>query len=382
MEIQVDKGNTIHNIKLAIRLVLIIGGTILGIWLVIRLGLYLLPFVIGWLLALIARPLVHFLDKKLKIERGVGSVIIGILVLALVIVVLYFAISRLFQAGVKFADDLPEYYSSLREDFETAGGSLNGIYEKMPHGVQEAISEWLRDFNSNMTDLVMNFKEPVINMAEEAAKRLPLIFLGIIVTIFSAYYFMVDGGTLKTKMWKLLPQSAADRLHFIGSELKRGVGGYFKAQAVIMLVIFIILVIAFMIMGVRFGPLWAFLIALLDFLPFFGTGFVLIPWAAFKLLTGNIKMMIILLVLYGICLVVHQVLQPKLISAHMEINPLLTLLFIYVGFRIGGVLGIIIGLLLGMLVVNMYKIGAFDTIIRDFKDLMRGIAKALRVKEK
>ena len=115
------------------------------------------------------------------------------------------------------------------------------------------------------------------------------------------------------------------------------------------------------------------MIAFLDFLPFFGTGTALIPWAVYQLVTGNFRMLIGLLILYGVTQLVRQLIQPKLVGDSMGIRPLPTLAFLYIGYRIGSVLGMIFAVPVGMIIINLYKAGAFDYILDDVKILVGGI---------
>ena len=162
-------------------------------------------------------------------------------------------------------------------------------------------------------------------------------------------------------------------MSMVMSNLKYAVGGYFKAQFKIMFVVYIILVIGFAVLKVHFSFLLALLIAFLDFLPFFGTGTALIPWAVYQLVTGNFRMLIGLLILYGVTQLVRQLIQPKLVGDSMGIRPLPTLAFLYIGYRIGSVLGMIFAVPVGMIIINLYKAGAFDYILDDVKILVGGI---------
>ena len=109
--------------------------------------------------------------------------------------------------------------------------------------------------------------------------------------------------------------------------LKYAVGGYFKAQFKIMAVVFVILLCGFGIMGMHFSILLALGIAFLDFLPFFGTGTALIPWALYELLTGDYRRVVGLLILYAVTQIVRQLIQPKLVGDSIGLNPLLPLYF-------------------------------------------------------
>ena len=111
----------------------------------------------------------------------------------------------------------------------------------------------------------------------------------------------------------------------------------------------------------------------MDFLPFFGTGTALIPWAVYEVFTGQYKMVLFLLALYAITQIFHRDLEPKMVADSVGLNPLLTLVFLYIGYKVSSVIGMILAVPLGMVVINMYKAGAFDYILDDVKVLADGI---------
>ena len=164
-------------------------------------------------------------------------------------------------------------------------------------------------------------------------------------------------------------------------DFKLAVGGYFLAQFKIMLVISAILFIGLSLLKVEYAIVLAILIGFLDFLPFFGTGTALIPWSIYTVLTGDYMKALFLVIIYVITQVVHHMIQPKLVGDEVGLKPLPTLLFIYIGYRMGGFLWMILAVPLGMILINMYKTGAFDYILDDVKILVKGVL-SLREKEK
>ena len=126
-------------------------------------------------------------------------------------------------------------------------------------------------------------------------------------------------------------------------------------------------------MGIGYFVLVAFLISFLDFLPFFGTGTAMIPWAVYQFFMGDYKMTVSLVVLYVITQVVRQLLQPKMVGDSVGLNPLVTLLLLYVGYKAGGLLWMILSVPVGMVLINMCQAGAFDYIFNDVEILVEGV---------
>lgn len=334
---------------------------------------FLMPFVIGWIISAIAAPLVNWLEKRLKIVKKLGSALIVILVLALIVLVLYFAISRLVGEIGDLVKNFPEMYAQLEQGLRQIGDTLSGVFERLPRGIQNGWNAIVENLDQTMGDLVSRLSEPTVTAAGNFAKRLPSYLIAFVVAVMSAYFFTVQREEVIQWFKKVSPESVAKRMSLVMDNLRYAVGGYFKAQFKIMAVVFVILLIGFAILGVQYFVLVAFLIAFLDFLPFFGTGTAMIPWAVYKFFMGDYKTTILLVVFYVVTQLVRQLLQPKLMGDSMGLNPLVTLLLLYVGYRFSGVIGMILAVPIGMILINMCQAGAFDYIFDDVKILVEGI---------
>ena len=123
--------------QVAVRLLFSVLATaafiVAGIWLI---G-FLAPFVIGWIIASIAAPLVNWLEKRLKIVKKLGSALIVILVLGVIVLVIYFAVSRLVVEISGLIQNFPEIYAQLEAGLRQIGDTLSGLFERLPEGVQE-----------------------------------------------------------------------------------------------------------------------------------------------------------------------------------------------------------------------------------------------------
>ena len=199
-----------------------------------------------------------------------------------------------------------------------------------------------------------------------------------VVTILSAYFFIVEQDSLRQQFKRLAPQPVLLYCGYVKRDIKRLIGGYFLAQFRIMFVVAFILLAGFVILGVPYGFLLAILIAMLDFLPIFGTGTVLIPWAVFRLFTGNYAYAVGLILIYVTTQVVRQIIQPKIVGDSMGLPPLTTLFLLYLGFKVRGIAGMIMAVPIGLIVINFYKYGAFDSLIENVKLLIKEIHEMRR----
>lgn len=359
--------------KVLVSLIFSLVGTILFIYLGFKGISYFMPFVIGWCLAFIATPIVNWLEEEVKLKKKLGSALIIIVVLAICIFVIYFVASRLLREVFGLMDSIPQMYNDLEANSKMIAGKWEEIFALLPPAVHEGWESLVANFDKMAGELIARISEPTVEAAGNITKKIPSLLISTIVMFISSYFFIAEREEVITWTKKIVPDPIVKRMSMVTYNLKYALGGYFKAQFKIMGVVFLILVTGFTIMGIHFSALLAIAIAALDFLPFFGTGTALIPWALYKLLTGDYKMMIALLIIYGITQLIRQLIQPKLVGDSIGLDPLATLFLLYLGYKIGGIIAMIFAVPVGVIVFNLYKAGAFDYILDDIWILTEGV---------
>lgn len=346
-----------------------------------KLLVFFMPFVVGYIISWIANPVVRFFEKRLKIVRKHGSMIIIIGVLGVVILIFYLAGLKLAEETVHFIRSFPETYENLAEEFKTIGANLRVFLERLPGDTEEVILDITSNLSTYIGGLVQAIGEPTFEAAGNFAKNVPGTVIAIIMSILSAYFFTADRDKIHAMVNAHMPESIQKNVITVLKDLKHVVGGYFKAQLKIMVVVYAIVVVGLALLKVDYVLLVAFIIAFLDMLPFFGTGTVLGPWAIIKILSGDYSMAIALIILYVVTQVVRQVIQPKLVGDSIGMDPLATLLFMFIGFKLSGVIGMIVAVPLGMILINLYKAGVFDNQIWCLKELVNDFNKFRRIKK-
>lgn len=359
--------------KVAASLAISLAGTALFLYFGYKLLGFFMPFVIGWLIASIASPVVVWLEKRVKLIKKWGSALIIIGVLGLVGLVAYLSVSTLAREVISLMRDIPDIYQDLESGMDMIGENLNGIFRMLPAGIQDGWHTIMNNLDQTAGDIIGRLSEPTVSAAGRFAKGIPSVLIATIVTFISAYFFIAEREEVLLWLKQIAPDALVRRMTMVVDNFKYAVGGYFKAQFKIMIVVYILLAAGFLILRIHFAFLLALLIAFLDFLPFFGTGTALIPWAVYKFLMGDYRMVVGLLVLYGVTQLVRQLIQPKLVGDSMGLNPLVTLVLLYAGYKLGGVLAMIFAVPVGMIAINLYKAGAFDYIMDDVRILAEGI---------
>lgn len=360
-------------VKIAINLLLTALAVLIIIAAVPPLLRFFMPFVIGWIVSMIANPLVRFLEQRVRILRKHSSAIIIIVVIAAIVGVFYALITFTLNELKALLNDMPNIYRNIENQINELSRSLQGVYEILPASTKDYVDQFSVSLQEYSTNLVSEDNLPSISTAGTFAKNVVETFLMSIITLLSAYFFIAERDNIVGKVKKIMPDSLIKSYHLIISNFKTAVGGYFKAQFKIMIILLVIMFVGFEILQVNYSFLLAAGVAFLDFLPFFGTGAVIWPWALADFILGNYGRAIFLLVIYLICQVVKQVLQPKMVGDSIGISPFSTLLFMFIGYRFMGVLGMIIGIPIGMVLISFFRLGMFDRTIRGFKIIVHDI---------
>ncbi len=354
----------------------------LCIFLLPRAIIFFMPFVIGWIISLIAAPLARFLEEKLKIKRKAVSAFVIIIVLACVVLLVYGICAKLINEAVGFANELPDLWHKVETEFNRIGNNLDVLYRRLPVDMQERLVTLGNELGNFFSDIIGDIGTPTFTAVGNMAKRLPDIFMAVIMTLLSAYFFVADKASLSGFIKKNMPGSIYYRFELIRRSLQNAIGGYFKAQFKIEIWVYIIVFIGLMILKVNFAFLIAFGIAFLDLLPVFGTGTVMLPWAVIAILSGEYKMAIGLLIIWGVGQLVRQLIQPKIMGDSIGIAPIPTLFLLYIGYKLAGVAGMIFALPIGIIFINLYEEGVFDTTKESLRILVAGFNRFRRLNSK
>ena len=345
------------------------------IMLVPRVLVYFLPFVIGWIIALLASPLVRFFEEKVRWKRKASSAFVIIAVIALVVLLIYLIGSKLVEEAIGLINELPVMWAAVEADFTDISRNLSVFYERLPLDLRNSISDFADQIGGMLGEAVSKVSTPTINAVGNFAKQLPAVVISLIMALLSSYFFVAEKSLISEWFQKHMPPSLRARYQMIKRSLVVAVGGYFKAQLKIEVWMYLLLVIGLSILKVNYTLLIALGIAFLDFFPFFGTGTVMVPWAIIKILSGDYTMAIGLLIIWGVGQLARQVIQPKIVGDSVGVPPIPTLFLLYIGYKVGGVFGMIAAVPIGLIIITMYNEGAFDTTKNSILILIAGINK-------
>lgn len=360
-------------LKVLASLLLSLFATAVVIYLGFKCLYFFMPFVIAWIIAMAVSPMVKWLENRLNVVRKLGSAITIVLVIGLIVIGIYAVLVEVWELVTRYISDLPDLYQTISVEMEYVVSKLNIFFEKLPQPVESVWDTLISELGLVIGDIISKLSLPTMSAAGSFAKAIPNILVSAILSIIATYFFVSDREEIIKWVSKVTPAPIEERMKLVNYHFKYAIGGYFKAQLKIMVIVFIMIFISLALLGVNYAILVALGIAILDFFPVFGTGTALIPWALFRVVLGDYKLALFLIVIYIATQGLRQFIQPKLVADSVNMNPVVALLLLYAGYKIASVIGMIIAVPIGLIAINLYEAGAMDYILNDVKILRNGI---------
>ena len=376
------KPTTKTYIKALLNLLTAIVVLVLLIFLLPKVLMFFFPFVLGWIISLMAKPIVRLLEDKLKLKRKAGSALVIVLVLAIVIGIVYGICYFLVNQIIGFASDFPDIWASVTKEFNRFGNSMSGFYEKLPKGLRDSLDTLWKNGEQYFQTLSFGSGNIRFSAVGDFVNKIPDVIMGIVMTLLSSYFFVADKDYLKRAMDHYLPASVGYHCNTIKRSIRNAFGGYFKAQFKIEIWIYLITVLGLVIIRVDYAILIALGICFMDFLPVFGAGAIMVPWAIIKFVNGEYLIGTAILVIWGVGQLVRQIIQPKIVGDSVGIDPIPTLFLLFIGFAIKGVLGMILAIPIGIILKNLYEEGAFDSTMESIRILLAGFNRYRKLNQK
>lgn len=336
--------------QLSLRKILWILVGIVAIWLGIRYFLpVFLPFLLAGVLALAAQPLVRSLEKHFHFPHGVAAFTAMTVVLLLAVLILLALCALLIRELGALAEVLPDLENATTSGLDSLEDWLLGIAEKAPGGIRPILIHGVEGIFSSGNALLDRLSEFLLNLATSVVKALPDSALGIGTWVLASYMLCARLPKIRTWLREHIPAAWRQMCRENIQMLKKTVLRWLWAQTKLVGITFCILLAGFLLLRIPHGFLWAIATCFVDILPVLGTGTVLIPWSVVCFLQGDTLQGVGLLVIYGIITFVRSMLEPRFVGKQLGLDSLLTLLAIYAGYRLWGLLGMLFAPILAVI---------------------------------
>ena len=324
------------------------------VWLVIRLFLPLFsPFILGTLLALSAEPMVRFLHKKLHVPRPVSAGIGVSMAFFLLAMLLLCLCALLIRELGSLGKVLPDLGQTAKSGFSLVQNWLLQLSSHTPDSLQPVLEQNVNRFFSDSAALLDKAIGYLLGLAGTLLGHVPDSALSLGTALLSAFLISAKLPRLRRYFLRHLPRQWLRSLVETVRRIRRVMGGWFAAQCKLAGVSFVILLLALVILQIPYALLWASIICLVDAFPVLGTGTVLLPWSLMCLLQGDTARAIGLASTYVVVSLTRSVLEPRFLSRHLGLDPLVTLIALYAGFRLWGIGGMILAPMLTVMALQI-----------------------------
>jgi len=317
---------------------------------------WLLPFILGWVIAMFFKPVVKILTDRCGLGPKLAGFLVVVFTYAAIILLLIWGGARIASVFRSVFAGLPYYYeNTLEPAIRAIGRLINDALGLAFPGVDgyQMLALTLEDFRSALLAL----SSAALNFLGTLGARIPGFLLALFFTIMSSLIISMNYRQVSRFFVRQIPLKYRPVLFKIKSDTIKAVANYFLAYIKIMGVTFIELSVGFAILGVRNPVIVALAVAVFDIFPVFGVGGILIPWALIEVARLNLPMALGLVVLYLIVAIIRGFIEPRIIGRQLGLHPLVTLCAIYAGFQLMGVLGMIFFPILAQILVGLHRSG-------------------------
>lgn len=313
------------------------------------------PIIVALITALFLAPAVTAIVERAKLSRSLAVFIVFILFLLLLSFTGYFLLTRAMTQLNQFVENIPYTINEINLAWNTFLQNLRVQFDQyspeIVDDIDNVVTTMLFDLRNNLQNL------DIIGAVTNILMSIPAYLISFLVYLISLYLFLLEPPRLKTKVLGYMTEKTAEKVKFMSSRLSYVIFGFFKAQFLVSIIIFVVSLIGLLFIAPEVAVIMSIIIWVIDFIPIIGSIAVLAPWAGYHIIAGNTALAIQLLILAAVLLTIRRTVEPKVMGHHIGLSPLATLISLYLGLQLLGILGFILGPLIVILFTSAREAG-------------------------
>lgn len=329
---------------------------ILGLFILFKLAIFYIPFLLAYLISVIIDPIIKAINKRTSFSRKTSSVIVLITIFSIII-------GLIIWGGINLVKETTNLLSGLNMYLEKTLEFINNIISKIDFKEIKFPQDVINIFQNTTTDylnMLITYLKNILTKFLNYITSIPNLIINIVITILATYFITSDKFYILDRMEHHLSKKMIGKIIKHARDITSSLGGYLKAEIMLSIITFIVVLIGlnvFYLMGmnIEYPILVALLIGFVDALPILGAGSIMIPWAFLLFINNQAYLAISIIGLYILTCVIKQFLEPKLVSKNIGIHPIFTLISMYTGFKIIGVIGLFIGPIILIILKNIFS---------------------------
>jgi len=365
--------------RLALRLLLTLLATVFVVVIVPELWRLLSPFVIALPIAASLQPSIRFFQEKLRIKRGIAVAFWVLLVCTAAFVLLYWFISFVVVQVMNAMDNMPSILGSVTDVLQAATGRILEAVQDLPSGIEQNIRSSLDSAFRTISDAGMSLASELVSGVVTFAASLPYAFIYANFLILGLFFFTGRIGKWQAmlKKRKESPDPASigagngESMAVLRQSAVKGILGYIRVQFLFFMLTFLLSWVYFQTLEFDYAILIGVAAAFLELIPQFGCGTLYIPWAIASFIIGADRNGWLILGLYIVYCTIRRLTEPMLLGSNLGVSPLASLIGMFVGMQLAGVVGLIAGPIVMVILTSAVRAKLFDGALADCKMVSR-----------
>lgn len=357
----------LNYLYIALRFLLVLLIVVVGFYLFFYIARLTVPFIIAIIIAFLMNPLVNLLSRRLKVPRGLSVFISLIIIFGIIAGLITLLVVEMISGVTYLTNVVPDkvnWFVNLFDHFLNTQvmplyDRLMSMFNNLNVNQQKTILNNIQQIGSNVTGALSAIGQGIVTGLTNFISALPSLFVVFVFALLGTFFISKDwykmGGSLKSA----IPDHVSNHINRVITDLKKALFGFLRAELTLISMTAAMDLIGLLILRVDYAFTIAVLTGIVDLLPYLGTGTVFVPWIIYMFFTGNYYLTIGLSILYAIVIIQRQIMEPKMISSSIGLNPLATLVAIFVGLQLLGFLGLIVGPVVLVILKTLYEANVF-----------------------
>ncbi|MBX4161443.1 sporulation integral membrane protein YtvI [Priestia megaterium] len=325
------------------------------------------PFIIACCIAFFINPMVNLFELKLRLPRYLAVLLSMVLIFSLLAGLITLLITEIIAGSTYLAKVVPTNFKEVVIFIENIATEqilpfyerITSMFNNLNTGQQATILSNIKGVGNHIAQTVGDFLQNVLQSIPVLLSVLPNAATVIIFSLLATFFISKDWYKLMAKSSLFIPKKVRENGQTVVLELKNALFGFIKAQLTLISITTIIVLFGLLVLKVDYAITVALLIGLVDILPYLGTGLVFVPWMIYAFATDNVSFAVGLSVLYAVVLVQRQIMEPKILSSSIGLDPLATLIALFVGYQLIGFFGLIVGPVILVILKTLHTTGVF-----------------------
>ena len=303
-----------------------------------------LPLLAAFITSLLLTPLVKLLQNKFSLSHKLSVIIVFLIFITLLGFTALFITTKVVTEAIQLIDNAPHYLNEISVAWQQFEQHIITASERFPKALTQIIGGQIQDAIDYASVEIGNFI--TIEKVTDFVKSVPSYLISFLVYLIALFLFLIELPNLKERFFNLLSDKTAEKVRFMSTRLTGVTFGFFKAQFLVSILIFIVTLIGLLFIKPQVAIIMSLFIWIIDFIPIIGSIVIMAPWSIYYYITGDAGTGTELAILAIILLIIRRTVEPKVMGNHMGLSPLATLIAMYIGLKLIGFLGVIIGPLL------------------------------------